>query len=663
MLSPHFFQRVAVAVLLIAVQTFRAADVSAGGSSGNPFRPPAAPVLSIYDYRNLDNVSNSLEEFLSLNEDLPGSVKPATVTPDDAVRQLKRLFASPKDQAFLKAVGDAPKYRTADALNGAALVLIAQQRSAEALACLLHAAEKSPKSPGAWLNLASGALLFRQANEALALIARAESLGELPPGAWNIPGARIADYLRGYAQMLRGEYEAARVRLVRVVEAEPNLREAALALALVEARLKKNPRRSFLLGVWRHRGGLIVRDEPGDKEIPPEKIADRDAFTEGEQISPSIPDLLDVSKGKPGQLPKVKRPTTTSELIAMTEPYGRQVLAATEAAANQHNNVAGPAYQSFEDSNAKPLYKRRMIALYNKAVVRYGVAREIDRAARDTDALAARLHTETEKAIDVAMRAQEPIKRRHAEANNRPGHPTPSELRVQYAELNATTQAAIDHLSPLLTQYHAAVDREYTIRSSYMHGMLAHIGAPALRTALLAEAETARHEAQLYLYASVLSLAPAIGAMEVAPPVANEAGAQGNGPPCSDDDAKWSVTVDVELFEVELTCNSVSCEVSAPLAPPLVQGSLELGVDTSGTMSVYAGPKVSVPGIGSVKEGLYVTAGKEGFRDFGGKVEAKVSGGIGPVSVSRKVVDSSVSFIPGPDPGAAPGPLPKFGAD
>ena len=104
MLSRHFFQRVLLATLLLA-SAAGAADLAVGGSNGNPFRPPASPVLSIYDYRNLDNVSDALEEFLSLNEELPGSVKPATVSADDAVRRLQGLFADSRNQAFLRAVG------------------------------------------------------------------------------------------------------------------------------------------------------------------------------------------------------------------------------------------------------------------------------------------------------------------------------------------------------------------------------------------------------------------------------------------------------------------------------------------------------------------------------------------------------------------------------
>jgi hypothetical protein len=219
----------------------------------------------------------------------------------------------------------------------------------------------------------------------------------------------------------------------------------------------------------------------------------------------------------------------------------------------------------------------------------------------------------------------------------------------------------LERTSRLLESYHHALDREFNLRSSYMYGMLAHIGAPALRTALLAEAEAERQTLQLYQLSAVINLAHAIGAPEEATAVKPEDGENGEGPGCTDDDAKWSVSVDLHVVGVELSCNSVSLEVEAPVIPPFVGLSAEVGIDTSGTMTVFAGPKVSASNVGSAKEGLYITAGKEGVRDFGGKAEFKTSAGVGPVTVSHKVGEGSISFIPGPDAGPPPGPLPAFG--
>lgn len=138
-----------------------------------------------------------------------------------------------------------------------------------------------------------------------------------------------------------------------------------------------------------------------------------------------------------------------------------------------------------------------------------------------------------------------------------------------------------------------------------------------------------------------------------------EDGEAGEGEACSDGDAKWTISFDIKIAEVELSCKSVSFEVEAPLGPPLVSMSAELGFDVSGSVTAFVGPKASV-GVGSAKGGFYITANSECIQDIGGKVEAKTSSGLGPVKVNHQVGEQTVSFFPGPDQGEAPGGLPVF---
>lgn len=632
--------------------------VAGSASGGNPFSAPAAKVYSIYDYQGIDNVTDALREFIELNDSLTGTVTPAPLTGDTARRNLRGLLGGDDNRAFLKVLNEAPKLQTVGALNAAAMLFYSRGRSAEALACLLRAVDRAPQDPAALLNLAGAALVYRQANEALALLASAEKLGALPAGAWGMSGARLADYLRGYAFMLRGEYSAARPLLVRVVAAEPNLKEAALALALVEAKLGENPRRAFLQGVWRHRGKLVVRDreKPADEA---EADHEPDPFTAGEQISPSMPAYLDVSKATPGKLPPVARPATPVEFIGMLFGYTEAMVKSMDTALRQHQ-AAEPAYQSFDASPAKPAYKRRMISLYNRALLRIGATAELDQAAYRTDFLREKLDRLTESETTEAMAAQEPMHKRFSVMNNRPNHPTKAEARAQINELNSTTQRALERTSRLLASYHQALDDEYNLRSSYMYGMLGHIGAPGLRTALLAEAESVRAEMQVAQLSAVLNHQHTIGSMDEAKAFAPEDGTNGKGLECSDEDAKWSVGVDLHVVGAELNCNSVSLELEMPVIPPFVGVSAEVGIDTSGTVTVFVGPKVSASNVGSAKDGLYITAGKDGVRDFGGKAEVKTSQGIGPITVNQKIGEGSVSFLPGPDTGEPSGPMPVF---
>ena len=653
--------KVLAACALLGTAAAQPADITAtaGSSTGNPFTPPAEQVPAIYDYETISNVTDRLKEFLELNDDLPGSVTPAPLTTVAARQNLRARLQGDGNRAFLAAVNAAPKLKTVESLHSAALTFVAKGRNAEAFVCLVLATERAPQDPTALLNLAAIALAFRQANEALPLIAEAEKSGPLPPGAWGLPGPRLADYLRGYAHLLRGEYPQARALLSRVVAAEPNLREAALALALVESKLGANPRKPFLQGVWRRPVKLIVNDVPTPTSVE-EARREPDAFTEGENLSPSMSDLFDLSGGQPGKLSVIKQPTTPSELLAVLSPYTEGMLESMTQAARFSNEVAGPASAAFDRATAPAAYKRRMTALYNRAIIRHGTTMAVTLAARETDFLAEQYDRLVDKAVDFAMAEQEPIRARHARLNNQPGHPTYEEMRQQAAELNATTQKAMNGVEPPLRQYLQALSREYLLRSSYMLGMLKYIGAPPLRAALQAEAESVRFATEQAQFAAILRLAHTIGAMEEYPPRKPEIGIKGNGPPCSDDQAAWSVNADLGLLGVEISCTSVSLEVEAPLVPPFAGLSGEIGLDTSGAVTLFAGPKASLQNVGSAKTGVYLVAGKEGMRDWGAKMEVKSSTGFGPMSVNRKLSESSVSFLPGPDPGNPPGPLPAF---
>lgn len=633
--------------------------VVAGGSTGggSPFSPPAAQIYSYFDHAGISGVTSQIEDFLALNETLPGSVPPLQLTTAAALQNLKGMLGGPRNRAFMQAASTAPELRSPTALGMAAMVYLARGQSAEALALLLVAGEKMPVDPAARLNLVAAALAYRRANEALPLLDEVERSGNVPIGAMGIPGDVLVAYLRGYAFMLRGEYRKAKPLLVRVVGAEPNLKEAALTLALVEAKLGEDPRKAYLQGVWRQRGKLIVRDRD-DPETEGEATREADPFSEGEDIAPSMDDLLDLSRGKPGTLMEVRRPVTAAELLAVAESYPEAMAAALQTAAELHNNVAGSALQAFLDAQLPEAYKLRMSNLYDKATVRVGAAASLDQAVRERDFYGEQFQERTEEAIDAAMEAREPIMARWAEFMNQPGNNTPANTRRMNAELNATTDAALASVRTALQQYHAAIDREYAIRSAYMTGMLGHIGEPNLRVALTAEAEAVRHEMEGQKLAAVTGLLPAIGAFEPEPRAGMEEGSDGEGPACHDDDGKASVSLDALVADVEFTCTSVSLEFQLQVVP-LLGVSAEVGADVNGTVSAFLGPKVDGK-VWAFKNGLYVTAGKDGIRDAGIKAEMKGSTGFGPVRLNHKLDETVVSFLPAPDPGPPAGALPVF---
>ena len=80
-------------------------------------------------------------------------------------------------------------------------------------------------------------------------------------------------------------------------------------------------------------------------------------------------------------------------------------------------------------------------------------------------------------------------------------------------------------------------------------------------------------------------------------------------------------------------------------------------------MTLFIGLKASDTDIGSIKEGPYVTAGKNGVREFGGKSEIKTSTQVGPIFLNHQVAGEVASFVAGPDAGMPPSSLAKFGGE
>lgn len=648
----------AVGMLLVA-PALRAqpapAPAVAGGSGSNPFKPPTELVRSFAELRTIQ-VGSDLPQFLEANESLVGSVQPANRTEAAAFAEVRGMFAAGPGAEMLARARREPRLQSVGQLNAAAMLLFANRQGGGAIACLLLATEKAPRDPGAKLNLAAGLLAVGRANEALAVLAAAESLGPLPMGAWGMPGARQAEYLRGYAHLLRGEYPEAKALLTKVAEAEPTLREAALALALAQAKLGEEPRRAFLAGVVRTKARMIARDRPTPETLE-EASRVLDGFEEGEAASPSLADLFDLSQGQPGVLPEVPAPQTAVQLMAMVGPYTERFAAAMQQEVTLHNDVVGVATRAFEESAAPRAYKRRQLDLYNAATNRHGGTPELAAAAAESDYRRDRLDQRTQEAIDAATEEKFAIAQRQAKETQ--GQPmTPALLRRLHVEMNGPADAALGSLGAEVKEYQAAIAREYRLRSSVMHGMLSQVGAPALRTALKASAEEARFSYEGHLLTAVINLSPLLGAIYDPAAVALEEGEAGEGPECEGEAAKFSVSLEFGPAGVEMNCSSVTFELTAEVIPEIFGVSGELGFDVNGEVSLFVGPKESLPGVGSLKQGFYVTASREGVRDIGVKNESKLTAGAGPVKVSYKGEDMTFSFLPGPDPGPTFDPWP-----
>ncbi len=645
--------RVGLFVVLAATTAAHTPVMTGGGANSSAhFSPPAENIRGVADCRSLSDVSESLDEFLQLNSGLPGSVKPAALSAVAARENLRKLFSEDDSREFLRAAKDARQLRSDAGANGAALAYFATGQGAKALACLIVVADRAPQDPAALLNLAAAALAFRQANEAVALLAEVEKIGLPRDDAWCASPALRADYLKGYALMLRGEYALALPLLKRTAAAAPALKEASLTLALVEAKLQENPRKSYLQGVWRGRVRPMVKAIPdATKEADVDRLPD--ASIEGESVTPAMADLFDVTSGRAGHLRVLRIPGSPDQVRAFVETvYPLIAKDHQESSAFRETWMAAQAV--FQDATLPKLYKQRMQQIYQRSDQAEESGPEGVRAMRACRFRANEYFTRAKSVIDATMAEQLALTLSYAGSQH--------SRREIDAALDEKAQHAISTLAPLLHNYLRAIDDLYGIESQYLHGMLSHIGAPALRKALIAEGEFIRLSRQLEQMNAINQLVPMVVLGTPGADLDVQEGENGSGEECSDEDAKWSLSVDLEIAEVEVSCKSVSVEVDVPLGPPLVSLSAELGVELSGSVTAFVGPKGSLTGAGSAKGGLYITANREGVQDIGGKIEAKVTQGVGPVTVNRKVVDQSVSFYPGPDQGEAPAGLPVFAA-
>ncbi len=629
-----------------------------GGGGGNPYQAPADPTASVLELEVIE-VGARLDEFLELNAELGGSVTPAAMTETAALRELRAPYASGEARQMLDGARREPTLQSTEQLQEAAARLYARGKGGPAFACLLLAVEKAPADASVLLNLAAGALAGGRANEALPLIAAAER-GSLPPGPLGIGGPKYVAYLRAYAQFLRGEYAQARGPLQRLVHAEPNLSEAALLFAFVQAKLGEEPRVAFLQGTLRKRAKLIDLDH--DPETVEEARAERDGLTQGDQVVPSLADLYDLSGGRPGSVPKVPRPRSAEEMMGMMESYMVRWQAAYQEQARLHNEVIGAAWEKWRarEDSVPPAYAWRQTALVNRAMNRHSATPELRRVAQEVDLLRRELDAKTEALVSRTLEQRLPIAERQAH-ESQGKQMTPALVRQYAKELNGPTDNALNSIEGALAAYHDAVGREYILHSAIMHGMLSVVGAPELRTVLKTAAEEARFKAEADMLSAVTNLFSTLGAAYDPTIVGLEEGQPGSGPECSDAQAAFSVSLDLGPAGVEINCNSVSLELEADVIPEVLGVSGEIGLDLNGEVTGFIGPKQSIPGIGSVKEGFYVKAGRDGLHDIGVKAEAKASTGLGPVSGAYKVGELGCSFLPSPRTAVnTPGALPEF---
>ena len=638
------------------------------------FASPQSPGRSLFDCEEIDNVPGKIRTFLASNRALPGSVKAQTLDTATALAHLHGWVDTDKNRPLLEALRTAPQLKTADDFAGTAAFYLLNNQRAEALTCLAVAAERFPTDGRLLFHLASVTLMFGQGNEGLALLNQAERLGNLGSGPLGISIEDTNQYLRAYVSMLQGHYPEAKKALEPLVESHPELSEAALTLALVQNKLGESPRKMFIMAGYRGAppGSMMVcgswRDLNGDPtDVPPDPFDEKAG-----DICVSLDQVIDMSKGQPSQLMNFELPHNAADWRALFK-----ILApATGRRQGQLRSVV-PAHDradiAFNDAPYS-LLKRRLMTLKSWATMREPAVIAIRKADAETDRLWAKLQAMKWSLGDETIAAWQPIDDRYAAMVGPKYNWSKNQLdeleRKHQKERDAASQPAIERWIAVAERYHKAVAEEFRLRSQFMSATLAHVGDPNARTALQLEITIAQADYEQQRYNGFMVVSRAISMWEDEPPSKTQDGSSGAFPDCSNEASKWSLSMDVAEgpggggIGFEISCSSVSLELNVPVTP-FMGISGEVGLDTSGAATVFIGPKFGAGGMfggGSAKEGMYVTAGKEGVRDIGAKIEVKgAAGPPGGLNTNYKAGEFNLSFMPEPSsPPPQSGPLPTF---
>lgn len=633
---------------------------------------PDARVRTVFDLERMD-VEGDFRSFRAANAGLIGGVEVRKMSPAAALDALRGLLNTPQTQEALATIRSRPRLQTAAALENFTDAAFATGHPLFALCGLWLIEERWPGNPDVRFNLASLLAQHGSVNEAQALLDDLVARQKLPEHPFGITAQQGGDYLRAYILTRQGRAAEAAQLLEPIVAENPSFGEAALLFALV-AEPEEEARKAYTMGIWRRKPparppATVVPGDTGtkadtqgteDNKHPPEW--DRPRHT---GLDPAL--LVDLSKGKPGELPAIPQPVSQVDRIE----FGKWVGGAMQAVTEESRVLLETRDAHMERCRAKNLpepVRERLMALERIIEPENSRLPEL-RALLDAEnkAIADQTDAMERVVVGLAQRTLE-IARMDLDTNQE------CALLTQLDDAAAATMRVHVQAVDLATrrlhrrwhQYATALGT-LTADSDFRAYLEAHIKASSQLT-----------YAQL-LGNMALSCGGSVkgACMPKKPGQKNELGnTEGGGlANCSEEDAKDSVGVEVKDFGsqakpinvsvgIEVTCDGFSLEIGAELFKS-VGLSAEAEFKTDGTCTLYLGPKATL-GVGgqfggkesSIKTGFYLTMNKDSFTDAGMKEVYKTTTKIEALGVSGTVSHAEGdpdaqkhSFFPGPDSG------------
>lgn len=543
-------------------------------------------------------------------------------------------------------VGDQELDGNFESLAEAAVGAAATGQPALALAIYRLALEEAPSTRRAsvLVNMAGLANTLGKPSEALALLREAEDLLDGQPSA-----ALYAN--RGHALVLVRRYAEAEAPLRQALYITPYLMEATrnLAIALALQGKKQMARQLMPAAVWRR----SVRE----KFDYVEHGVKGDPFSEEQPVAIEVmtpADVLDLSPGISGRLPDLVLPTAHRQLAA----WEAQSTAELERAMTGQMASMMEVPTLLQAATDRPTDYSQSLANWmhdyvsGRVLPRIGVDSgtfgsgegeaggaveadwrpfefEIEARARHLRPLLQDLVTaeiRLNRALESHMRLIERLDPVPADERADANGCFPTDRRNADWLISDISGPALE-FDRALVRWHEAAHKEAT-------GIAANLGDPDWHALLDAEIRAWNLETQGFratTLATAMQLAVGVGSRCSLPEGLPPPEEPGEAPFCNEERQQYSFKFKISsIGSVEATCGKAKVVVEHDVIERLVGVHAELEFTAQGEVTVFAGPKFTA---GSVelgplsadfgfKDGLYITAGPQGVKDFGMRMVA-----------------------------------------
>ncbi|MDX1480645.1 MAG: hypothetical protein R3315_03160 [Woeseiaceae bacterium] len=269
---------------------------------------------------NTVRLDRDVRNFVRGNSALLGTVPPQPMSFTAAIESVGRAVGVTGNAAHLDELARHPELQTPEQLAANAAAELVQGNPALALANLWVAHRRWPDDGNILFDMAGLLASVGLVNQSQAIVSELIRRKAKPVMPVGIDPAAAIDYLRAFNSMRTGDYATAARLLRPVVEEEPALAEAALALALVEHAQDGEPAGPYIRGFYRRAlelpavKGDVVTGGAAPGSGGPDVAVEVVQLDEDEVGLPAIR-FIDLSRGRPGNLPDTPIPSNPHDAI------------------------------------------------------------------------------------------------------------------------------------------------------------------------------------------------------------------------------------------------------------------------------------------------------------------------------------------------------------